>query len=101
MKAVILRSAARDDVRQAFDYYRGAADEDTARGFVQALREAGKLIGRYPALGSPRYAELLGIAGLRCRALRRYPYLVFYFERPDHIDLWRVLHAAADIPAWL
>jgi hypothetical protein len=31
----------------------------------------------------------------------RYPYLVFYVERSDHIDIWRVLHGQRDIPAWL
>jgi toxin ParE1/3/4 len=26
---------------------------------------------------------------------------VFYVERPDHIDVWRVLHGQRDIPAWM
>jgi toxin ParE1/3/4 len=26
---------------------------------------------------------------------------VFYREQPDHIDVWRVLHAQRDIPAWM
>ena len=33
--------------------------------------------------------------------LRRYPYFVFYVEREDHLDVWRVLHAQRDIPAWM
>jgi len=33
--------------------------------------------------------------------LARYPYLVFYVEHADHIDVWRVLDARRDIPAWL
>jgi toxin ParE1/3/4 len=33
--------------------------------------------------------------------LSRYPYLLFYVERQDHIDVWRVLHSQRDIPAWL
>jgi toxin ParE1/3/4 len=33
--------------------------------------------------------------------LKRYPYLVFYVVQDDHIDVWRVLHAHRDIPAWL
>ena len=33
--------------------------------------------------------------------LKGYPYLVFYIERDSHIDVWRVLHAQQDIPAWL
>ena len=30
--------------------------------------------------------------------LKRYLYLVFYVERDDHIDIWRVLHVQRDIP---
>jgi toxin ParE1/3/4 len=33
--------------------------------------------------------------------LSRYPYLVFYLERPDRIDVWRVLHGERDTPAWM
>nr|MEA2799523.1 toxin ParE1/3/4 [Phenylobacterium sp.] len=32
---------------------------------------------------------------------RRYPYLIFYVERDSHVDVWRLLHAERDIPAWL
>ena len=38
---------------------------------------------------------------LRSWPLRGYPYLVFYVERDDHVDVWRLLHAERDIPAWL
>jgi toxin ParE1/3/4 len=27
--------------------------------------------------------------------------LVFYFERADDVDVWRVLHGQRDIPAWM
>lgn len=56
-------------------------------------------IASRPAIGSPRYARLL--QGLRFWKLRRHPYLVFYVEQPDFIDVLRVLHAARDIPAAL
>jgi toxin ParE1/3/4 len=26
---------------------------------------------------------------------------VFYVERPDHTDVWRVLDGQRDIPAWM
>ena len=41
------------------------------------------------------------LAGLRAWPLTRYPHLVFYVERPDHIDVWRVLNGQRDIPAWM
>jgi len=48
-----------------------------------------------------RYAHQLGLADLRFWPLGRYPYLVFYVERDEHIDVWRVLHEQRDIPAWM
>jgi hypothetical protein len=41
------------------------------------------------------------LPGLRHRRLARFPWLVFYVERDDHIDIWRVLDARRDIPTWL
>lgn len=44
-----------------------------------------------------------GRHGLRSWPLARYPYpyLVFYIERDDHIDVWRLLHGLRDMAAWL
>jgi toxin ParE1/3/4 len=33
--------------------------------------------------------------------LTRFPFLVFYVERTDHIDVWRVLHGQRNVPAWM
>ncbi|MBY0324937.1 MAG: type II toxin-antitoxin system RelE/ParE family toxin [Reyranella sp.] len=95
------REAARRDVEAAIDYYNSEADIDVAFGFIDALQTTYRSIADHPALGSPRYANELGLSGLRTRILRRYPYLVFYVERDDHIDIWRVLHAHRDIPVWM
>jgi len=43
----------------------------------------------------------LNLAGLQFWPLTRYPYLVFYVERSDHVDGWRVLQGQRDIPAWM
>jgi toxin ParE1/3/4 len=75
--------------------------EQAALGFIDALEQAYVHIGRHPATGSPRYAHELNLPGLRSWSLTRYPHLVFYIEREDHIDVWRVLHGQRDIPAWL
>ena len=55
----------------------------------------------HPAIGSPRYAHELNLPGLRCLTLTRYPHIVFYVERDDYIDVWRVLHGMRDIPSSL
>jgi toxin ParE1/3/4 len=48
-----------------------------------------------------QYGHELGIPGLRSWPLKRFPQLIFYIERADHIDVWRVLHGERDIPAWM
>ena len=45
-----------------------------------------------------RYADFLDVEGLRFSIIERFPYLVFYFERPDYLDIVRVLHQHQDIP---
>ncbi|AHK78616.1 plasmid stabilization protein [Ectothiorhodospira haloalkaliphila] len=100
-KAVIPREQAHRDVDEALAYYLGEAMEAVALGFIDALEEAYGHIGRHPATGSPRYAHELNLPGLRAWPLTHYPQVVFYVERPDHMDVWRVLHGNRDIPAWM
>lgn len=100
-KPVVPREQARQDVDQALAYYLDEAAEQVAFGFIDALARAYAHIGRHPATGSPRYAHELNLPGLCSWPLTRYPYLVFYVEREDHVDVWRVLHGQRDIPAWL
>jgi toxin ParE1/3/4 len=79
-----------------------AKDADAAAlGFIDALEKAYAHIGRHPASGSPRYAHELNLPGLRSWPLTRYPYLAFYVECSDHVEVWRVLHAQRDIPTWM
>ena len=100
-KPVVPREQAQQDVEDALAYYMAEDAEAAALGFIDALEQAYAHIGRHPSTGSPRYAHELNLPGLRSWPLARYPYLVFYVERPDHIDVWRVLHGQRDIPAWM
>jgi toxin ParE1/3/4 len=68
---------------------------------IDTLEKAYTHISRHPATGSQRYAHDLNLPGLRFWPLTRYPHSVFYIEKADHIDVWRVLHGQRDIPAWL
>lgn len=100
-KPVVPRALAHQDVEDAVAYYLAEDARSAALGFIDALEKAYARIGRHPATGSPRYAHELNLPDLRTWPLTRYPYLVFYVERPDHIDVWRVLHGQRDIPAWM
>ena len=70
-------------------------------GLIDALEQAYTHISRHPASGSPRYAHELNLRGLKVWPLKRYPYLVFYMDGGEWVDVWRVLHAERDIPAWM
>ncbi|MGR4973784.1 type II toxin-antitoxin system RelE/ParE family toxin [Pseudomonas sp. LARHCG127] len=100
-KPVIPRALASQDVEDAINYYLGEQAEQAALNFIDALENAYTHISRHPASGMSRYAHELDISGLLCWPLKRYPYLVFYVERDEHIDVWRVLHAMRDIPEWM
>ncbi|AYF90545.1 type II toxin-antitoxin system RelE/ParE family toxin [Pseudomonas sp. DY-1] len=100
-KPIIPRVLANQDIDDAISYYLSEATEQAALGFIDALERAYKHISRHPESGSSRYAHELDLPELRSWTLKRYPYLVFYIERDDHIDVWRVLHGIRDIPAWM
>lgn len=89
------------DVNDAVAYYFGAGAEEAALGFIDALARAYVHIGRHSGTGSPRYAHALGLPGLRAWPVAGYPYLIFYVERAEGVDVWRVLHTSRDIPAWM
>lgn len=101
VKHAVLRARADQDVQEAIDYYLGERAQQAALGFVDALEQGLQHVERHPATGSPRCADELGLPGLRYWPLKGYPYLVFYVEGDDRIDVWRVLHASRDIPAWM
>jgi toxin ParE1/3/4 len=98
---VILRARAMEDVQSALDYLLSQGAAAAALSFVDALEQARDQIARQPGMGSPRHAHELNLPGLRAWGLARHPYLIFYFERSDHLDVWRVLHTKRDLAAWL
>jgi len=100
-KPVIPREQAVRDVEGIIDGYAREAGERVALGFIEALEQAYRFIGDHPAAGSPRYAHELGFPGLRNWLLKKFPYVIFYVEQEDRVDVWRLLHGRRDIPATL
>lgn len=100
-KPVVPRELAIKDAEDALDFYLQEAGDQVALGFIDSLQKAYDQLSRQPQTGSPRYAHELNLPGLRMWPLKRYPYLVFYVEQANHIDVWRVLNGLTDIPAWL
>ncbi len=98
---VIPRRLATQDLRDAAAHNAAEVDPATALRFIDAVEQAFTLIARQPGIGFPRYAAELDLPGLRARPVERFPYLIFYLEHEDHIDVLRILHARRDIPTSL
>lgn len=101
IKRVIQRERAIHDVEHAIDYYLDEVAAQAASDLIDALQAIYHLIGTHPGIGSSRYGNELDIPGLRGKALERFPYVVLYVERTDHVDVLRVLHQHRDIPELL
>lgn len=89
-------AAALSDEESAIGWYLTEAGSTVAQRFTTALANAYELISAAPYVGSLRHAHSLEIPGLRTVKVERFPYLVFYIERPDSIDVVRVLHTRQD-----
>lgn len=100
-KPVRPRALAQADIDAAAMHYLGEAGAGLALACVDSVERAFSQLGAHPGSGAGRYAHALDLPGLRFWPLRRFPYLIFYVERADHVDVWRVLHASRDVPAWL
>jgi toxin ParE1/3/4 len=100
-KRVIPRQQALDDTNEAIDHYLVEAGADVALQFIAALEQAYGFIAESAAAGSPRWAHELNLPGIQSWPLKHFPWIVFYLELEDRIDVWRVLHSKRDIPAWL
>lgn len=101
MKPLHWHPLARRDTEQAAAWYAKQGGLVLELAFTDALQATTGLISTHPGIGSPRYATVLNLVGLRCWPVKGFPQLVFYIERETQLDVWRVLHAQRDIPAWM
>jgi toxin ParE1/3/4 len=97
LKPVVLRVVAERFLEGELDSLVDRGEIKTAAGMVAALGKLRNAISAHPDIGSPRYANLLDLPGLRHRKLGPYAYLVFYIERDTYIDVWQILHTRMDI----
>jgi len=100
-KTIIPRQLARSDVEAAIDYYAREAGTEVALGFIDALQAAYALIASHPEAGSLRYAYELALPDLRSVSLKRYPYLIFYRDQADHVDVWRCYMPSETFRQWM
>jgi toxin ParE1/3/4 len=96
-----LRPLAQADIDAILAYLRAEGGPRLAGKFAQLLEDALRTLATHPAIGSRRYADLLGIPGLRSWPIKQSAYLIFYVDDAGQLDIWRVLHARRDISALL
>lgn len=58
-------------------------------------------VSHHPSLGSPRYGVMLEIPDLRFWLICGFPYVLFYLEQNEYVDVLRILHQHLDLPAFL
>jgi toxin ParE1/3/4 len=97
----LILPAAERDVRTAILYYRVEVGVSLASRFASAFAQSLRQIRQHPDRGSSRFADELGIDGMRHIKVARFPFLIFYLARSEVIEVWRVLHNRQDIPTTL
>ena len=100
-KPVIRQAQAKRDIEEVVRHHAAEADERVVENVIAELERASDHLAHHPATGSLRYAYALDLPDLRVWPLKRFPYLMFYVERDDHVEIWRVLHHTRDLEASL
>lgn len=96
-----LRPLAQADIDAILAYCREQGGPRLAMEFAEQLEAALRTLATHPAIGSPRYADLLDIPGLRSWPIKPSAYLIFYVDDAGRLDIWRVLHGRRDISTLL
>ncbi|MFN7571671.1 MAG: type II toxin-antitoxin system RelE/ParE family toxin [Betaproteobacteria bacterium] len=101
MKPARLRPAAERDLVEIARWYADQGGTALAERFFDEARAALHAVERTPGIGSLRLGELAGVPGLRSWALQNFPVRWFYLERPEFVDVVRLLGERQDIAAIL
>lgn len=96
-----LAADAKRDATEIAEHYRREAGREVAQRFSAALRAALGNLREHPEIGSPRFAALTGLVGLRAWPIIGFPYLIFYRTLGDEVFILRIPHTARDVPARL
>ena len=99
MTAAELRRSAEADLVERTRYYRRVGGEELGTRFFDAALESLRALEQMPGVGSPLFAELYGIPGLRVRRVSGFPCGWLYFVAPNHVDVVRLLADAQDLPS--
>ena len=101
MSILHLPKQALSDASDILDHDLQDVGPTIASRFLAALERAICQIREEPGIASPRLAQVLQNPLLRIRPIKGFPYLIFYLNRAEGVEIWRILHTARDIPAFL
>lgn len=95
MRKLAVRPRALIEIEQSAHYYES---EQVGLGdrFSDTVETALKKITDTPGIGSSRYVE--AVPGLHMYVLPIFPFLIFYFDHIDYIEVVRFIHAKRDLP---
>jgi len=96
-----LRPLAEADLVERTRYSTAEGGTDLGMRFFDAAVASLRATEKMPNAGSPRVGEVCDIPGLRVRRIEGFPVGWFYFVRPDHADVVRLLSDAQDLPVIL
>lgn len=97
MKPAELRPLAESDLVEQAAHYRGAGGRELAARFFDAAIAALRAVEGAPGVGSPRIGELIGFPELRRVGVSGFPCGWLYLERPDALDVVRLLADRQDV----
>jgi toxin ParE1/3/4 len=97
VKRVVLRARARTDRQVQVRHYRAEAGAKVAERLVDAMELAIRDLENSPGIGSPALGRALGIDGLRIWRRRGFSLSFWYIERPDQVDIVRLVDQRQDI----
>lgn len=100
-RPALLRPLAHDDIDAILAHCQAEGRPSLAIQFAEGLEAKLRTLATHPDIGSRRYADLLGIPGLRSWPIKKSAYLIFYVDAAGAIEIWRILHGRRDIPALL
>jgi len=97
LKGALLRPLAKEDRKAEVRYYRERAGQEVAIRLVTQTGLALEQMQLNPGIGSPRWGQLAEVDGLRAWRVTGFPLVWLYFERPDHLDVLRLVGERQDI----
>ena len=97
---LIVSEPADDDINEYLAYL-NERNPEAARRFLQALHQACDRLLSLPDVGHVWETTREDLKGLRAWRVDDFPLSIFYFSRPNAIEVIRVLHHARDIKAIL